>query len=126
MSDEYERFIATVQLTAGVARPDAERAARAVLETLGERLSAGEARHLAEWLPPDRRGAWTRSSTRADRRDLFDAFRRTARGETSLPEISEPLLAAAGHALGADDLPLLGMLIHRTAAPDGPGHTSRP
>ena len=48
-------------------------------------------------------------------RDLFDAIRRTARGESSLPEISEPLLEAAGHALGADDLPLLGMLIHRTA-----------
>jgi len=47
-------------------------------------------------------------------RDLFDAIRRTARGETALPEISEPLLAAAGHALDADDLPLLGMLIHRT------------
>ena len=48
-------------------------------------------------------------------RDLFDAIRRTARGESSLPEISQPLLEAAGHALGADDLPLLGMLIHRTA-----------
>jgi DNA-binding NarL/FixJ family response regulator len=48
-------------------------------------------------------------------RDLFDAIRRAARGETSLPEISEPLLEAAGHALGPDDLPLLGMLIHRTA-----------
>ena len=48
-------------------------------------------------------------------RDLFDAIRRTARGETSLPEIPEPSLEAAGHALGPDDLPLLGMLIHRTA-----------
>jgi DNA-binding NarL/FixJ family response regulator len=48
-------------------------------------------------------------------RDLFDAIRRTARGETALPEISGALLEAAGHALGPDDLPLLGMLIHRTA-----------
>jgi len=47
-------------------------------------------------------------------RDLFDAIRRTARGETALPDISEPLLEAAGHALDPDDLPLLGMLIHRT------------
>ena len=48
-------------------------------------------------------------------RELFDAIRRTARGETWLPEISEPLLEAAGHALGTNDLPLLGMLVHRTA-----------
>ena len=47
-------------------------------------------------------------------RDLFDAIRRVARGDSALPEISEPLLEAAGHALDPDDLPLLGMLIHRT------------
>jgi DNA-binding NarL/FixJ family response regulator len=48
-------------------------------------------------------------------RDLLDAIRRAARGETTIPEISEALLQAAGHAVEADDLPLLGMLIHRTA-----------
>ena len=47
-------------------------------------------------------------------RDLFDAIRRVARGDSALPEISEPLLEAAGHALDPEDLPLLGMLIHRT------------
>jgi DNA-binding NarL/FixJ family response regulator len=47
-------------------------------------------------------------------RDLFDAIRRAARGETALPEISPPLLEAAGHALDPADLPLLGMIIHRT------------
>jgi hypothetical protein len=47
-------------------------------------------------------------------RDLFDAIRRAARGDTTLPEIDEALLHAAGHALDLDDLPLLGMLIHRT------------
>jgi DNA-binding NarL/FixJ family response regulator len=51
-------------------------------------------------------------------RELFDAIRRTARGETVLPEISEPLLEAAGGSLGSDDLPLLGMLIHRTTPPE--------
>ena len=48
-------------------------------------------------------------------RDLLDAIRRAARGETTIPQISEALLEAAGHAVQADDLPLLGMLIHRTA-----------
>jgi two-component system response regulator DevR len=47
-------------------------------------------------------------------RDLFDAIRRAARGDTTLPEIDEALLQAAGQALDPDDLPLLGMLIHRT------------
>ena len=47
-------------------------------------------------------------------RELFDAIRRVARGDSALPEISEPLLEAAGHALDPADLPLLGMLIHRT------------
>jgi DNA-binding NarL/FixJ family response regulator len=48
-------------------------------------------------------------------RDLFDAIRRAARGEPTLPEISPPLLEAAGQALDPDDLPILGMLIRRTA-----------
>ena len=49
-------------------------------------------------------------------RDLFDAIRRAARGETMLPDVSEPQLEAAGHALDTDDLPLLGMLLHGTPA----------
>jgi DNA-binding NarL/FixJ family response regulator len=51
-------------------------------------------------------------------RVLFDAIRRTARGETVLPAVSEPLLEAAGQALEPDDLPLLGMLVNRTPAAD--------
>jgi DNA-binding NarL/FixJ family response regulator len=54
----------------------------------------------------------------AQPRDLLDAIRRAARGETTIPEISEALLEAAGHSVEADDLPLLGMLIHRTAPAD--------
>lgn len=51
-------------------------------------------------------------------RDLFDAIRRTARGDKALPPISEPLLEAAGQALRPDDLPLLGMLINCTPPAD--------
>jgi DNA-binding NarL/FixJ family response regulator len=47
-------------------------------------------------------------------RDLFDAIRQTARGTKALPPVSEPLLEAAGQALDAQDLPLLGMLINHT------------
>jgi DNA-binding NarL/FixJ family response regulator len=48
-------------------------------------------------------------------RDLFDAIRRTSRGDKALPPVSEPLLEAAGQALEPDDLPLLGMLVNRTS-----------
>src|SRR5262245_23683354 len=51
-------------------------------------------------------------------RDLFAAIRAAARGETALPEISPALLEAAGQSLDPEDLPLLGMLIHRTAPAD--------
>ena len=47
-------------------------------------------------------------------RELFDAIRETARGDKVLPRVSEPLLEAAGQALDAEDLPLLGMLVNRT------------
>ena len=49
-------------------------------------------------------------------RDLFDAIRRAARGETDLPAISEPLLETAAHTLDPEDLPLLGMLNHTRPA----------
>jgi DNA-binding NarL/FixJ family response regulator len=51
----------------------------------------------------------------AQTRELFEAIRRAARGQATLPEISPPLLEAAGQQLDAEDLPLLGMLVNRTA-----------
>jgi uncharacterized protein (DUF2267 family) len=58
-SDEwrYERFLSTVEQTAGISWIRAERAARATLETLGERIAPGEARELARDLPHEL-GAW--------------------------------------------------------------------
>jgi uncharacterized protein (DUF2267 family) len=47
----YERFITTIQQKAGGSWEEAERAAQAVLSTLGERIAFGEARDLAEDLP---------------------------------------------------------------------------
>jgi len=51
-------------------------------------------------------------------RELFDAIRRTARGEAALPPVSEPLLEAAGQTLDGEDLPVLGMLVNRTPTSD--------
>jgi DNA-binding NarL/FixJ family response regulator len=53
-----------------------------------------------------------------DPRELFDAIRQTARGNSVLPPVSEPLLDAAAQALEPEDLPLLGMLINRTSPAD--------
>ncbi|MCW3064035.1 MAG: hypothetical protein JWN32_1207 [Solirubrobacterales bacterium] len=47
----YDRFIDRVQREAGLGRREAERATVAVLQTLGERISGGETRDLARYLP---------------------------------------------------------------------------
>jgi uncharacterized protein (DUF2267 family) len=48
---DYPSFITTVECVAGIPREDAERATRATIATLGERLSAGEAQDISEQLP---------------------------------------------------------------------------
>jgi uncharacterized protein (DUF2267 family) len=48
---DYETFISVVQEEANASYEEAERAARATLETLGERISDGQARDIAEQLP---------------------------------------------------------------------------
>ncbi len=50
---KHDEFIGKVQNLARLAsRGDAERATRAVLQTLGERIGSGEAKDLASQLPP--------------------------------------------------------------------------
>jgi DNA-binding NarL/FixJ family response regulator len=51
-------------------------------------------------------------------RELFEAIRAVARGGDALPAISGELLEAASLALDEEDLPILGMLIDRTATHD--------
>jgi uncharacterized protein (DUF2267 family) len=51
MATDYAEFIGTVEREAEVPWQTAERAASATLETLGERISGGEARYLAQQLP---------------------------------------------------------------------------
>jgi uncharacterized protein (DUF2267 family) len=55
MALDYASFITAVEQEAGVPREEADRATRATLETLGERISGGEARDLAERLPRELR-----------------------------------------------------------------------
>jgi uncharacterized protein (DUF2267 family) len=78
----YERFITTIEQRAGIGWDKAERAARATLETLGERISRGQARDLAKDLPAEV-GRWLLESGDPDA-EPFDArefIRRVAERE---------------------------------------------
>jgi uncharacterized protein (DUF2267 family) len=118
MSEQYERFITTVQQKASTNGEAAERAAQATLQTLAERLSQGEARDLPAQLPGPLAG-WLFTDTDAAafgleeflRRDVgtaeryahavFTVLGRTAdRGEIAdmaaeLPQAFAPLVADA-------------------------------
>jgi uncharacterized protein (DUF2267 family) len=50
---DHDQFIELVQEGAGIGREHAERATRATLATLAERIAKGEAIQLAEQLPPE-------------------------------------------------------------------------
>jgi uncharacterized protein (DUF2267 family) len=90
-SDEwrYERFITTIEQRAGISWADAERAARATLQTLGERISAGQARELAEDLPPELRGWLLDDGVEAQDFDAAEFLRRVAEREGVDPETAE-------------------------------------
>jgi uncharacterized protein (DUF2267 family) len=49
----YQTFLAEVEQQAPASREEAERAVRATLQTLAERISTGEAQDLARQLPPE-------------------------------------------------------------------------
>jgi uncharacterized protein (DUF2267 family) len=73
----YEDFIILVQRGADTSRDTAERATRAVLETLAERISQGEARDLAAQLPPEL-APWIATNSPAERFDVEEFIRRVA------------------------------------------------
>jgi uncharacterized protein (DUF2267 family) len=77
---DHERFIGFVQQASGLGRGEAERAMRAVLETLAERLSAGEARDLALQLPPEV-APFLGTDSGAEPFDAEEFVRRVARRE---------------------------------------------
>jgi uncharacterized protein (DUF2267 family) len=77
---DYERFIAFVQEAGELDRAAAERATQAVLQTLAERLSAGQARDLAEALAPDL-APWLGTDSGAEPFDAEEFVRRVAKRE---------------------------------------------
>jgi uncharacterized protein (DUF2267 family) len=77
---DHERFLSIVAQAAGIDRDQAEGAVRAALQTLGERISAGEARDLAEQLPPEA-APWLATTGPAEPFDRAELLRRVAARE---------------------------------------------
>jgi uncharacterized protein (DUF2267 family) len=102
-----DRFIEIVAKQADVDRDTAERATRAALETLRDRLSPGEARDVAELLPPKAR-AWM---AKESGREVFGAgelVRRVASraevDEATAERYAHAVFAALGAVLSRDEL----------------------
>jgi uncharacterized protein (DUF2267 family) len=104
---DYERFLTIVEQAAGIDRERAELAARATLQTLAERIAAGEARDLAEQLPPEL-APWVGTTSAAERFDVGEFLRRVAEREGVDVAIAErhagAVLGALGQAVGPREL----------------------
>jgi len=74
---DYERFVNLVTQGAGIDRASAERTVQATLETLAQRISAGEARDLASQLAPEL-APWLNATQRSQRFDVDEFIRRLA------------------------------------------------
>src|SRR3954449_5288779 len=80
----HERFVVTIQQRTGIGWDKAERAARATLETLAERVSVGVARDLAGALPVAER-RWLQPQGDAQRLDPVAFVRRVAERDETDP-----------------------------------------
>jgi uncharacterized protein (DUF2267 family) len=104
---DYESFVASVEREAHTSREEAERAIEATLHTLAERLTGGEARHVAAELPP-RAAEWLRDGKKAEPFGLAEFLHRVAEREGVSEEIAEEhakaVFAALGRALAEKEL----------------------
>jgi hypothetical protein len=74
---DHDAFVDAVMQAAGIDHDEAERAVRATLTALAERISAGEARDLAAQLPPEL-APWLNVDKRSERFDVDEFLRRVA------------------------------------------------
>jgi uncharacterized protein (DUF2267 family) len=96
--ESFEAFITVVERGARLDRAAAERAVRATLQTLGERIAPGEAAQLAAELPPEL-APWVATNTPAERFDLDEFVRRVAERAGVDPASAERQAAAVFTAL---------------------------
>jgi uncharacterized protein (DUF2267 family) len=122
---DHETFMTIVQ-GAGTTREGAERAVRATLQTLAERIDAGEARDLAERLPPEL-APWIATTTGAERFDVDEFMARVAAREgtdiAAADAHARAVFAALGQAVGADEIDDLAAELpsdYRPLLPRGP------
>jgi uncharacterized protein (DUF2267 family) len=99
MSHASEQFMTTVQQGASIPRDEAERATRATLQTLGERIARGEAGDLAGQLPPEV-APWVATDGDAEGFDVDEFLRRVADREGVDVPAAEPHARAVFDALG--------------------------
>jgi uncharacterized protein (DUF2267 family) len=96
---DYRGFIQVTQREGVVDADLAERAARATLTTLAERLSKGEARDLLRQLPAEMK-PWVHTESDAERLDVDEFLRRVAEREGIDVETAERHARAVFFALG--------------------------
>lgn len=117
---DYEEFMRVVQVHADLAWEDAERAVRTVLETLGERIASGEARDLAEQLPPEL-SAYVMNDRDAQGFDRDDFVRRVAEREGVDPATAErhvrAVFTAIWRAVGRQELSDVAAELSKDYAP---------
>ena len=103
---DYQRFLAIVEGAAAIPRESAERAVRATLQTLAERIAGGEGRDLAEQLPPEL-APWLATTSGAERFDVDAFLRRVAGREGTDVATAErhvrAVFTALGQAISADE-----------------------
>jgi uncharacterized protein (DUF2267 family) len=85
---DHASFIAIVEPATGKDREAAERAIRATLETLGERIDRDEARQLAAQLPPEV-APWIATTSEAEGFDVDEFVLRVSRREAVDPAAAQ-------------------------------------
>jgi uncharacterized protein (DUF2267 family) len=117
---DYREFIQVTQREGGLDDGLAERAARATLTTLAERLSPGQARHLLEQLPAEMK-PWLYTQSAAERFDVDEFLRRVAEREGVDVETAErhahAVFFALGRAVSRDEIADLADELPQSFAP---------
>jgi uncharacterized protein (DUF2267 family) len=96
----YATLLTIVEQLAGLDRPEAERATEATLRTLAERITGGEARDIAAFLPREVRGWMVPTREPAEPFDRTEFVRRVADREGVAPETAEAHVRAVFQMLG--------------------------
>ncbi|MGK5441448.1 DUF2267 domain-containing protein [Micromonospora sp. URMC 105] len=104
----YAEFLETVGKRAGMPAPEAANAVGATLTTLAERVSGGEARHLAARLPEELRGYLHKNVDFAEQLDLVEFLNevgvRAGTDDDRSAEVARAVLTTLREAMNAEDL----------------------